>query len=763
MLKISLIVPLRLGSGLFEGIPRLRKILESTPSKEFEVVAVDYGSPAQEAAELERLVSEFSHARLVRVDAESEPFSAGNARNAGAEAATSPVIMFNDVDCLASREMYRKIHAEACARRIDLNVYDFFAVPVAFLTFEGVEEFSNLHVNNEPYIADSLFHYHIIRGEKQFVWFMAYSGSTIVVNRLHYLSVGGTSSEFHGHGAEDYEVKLRLAAYRQIGRKPLDYYRNTKNNQMQDYIGFRAYLSLYAYEIAFRGIYMVHLWHPRREVNSTSKAGNVVTYRQTDRNFGLLDKMMKEFDRSGSQPAPLRDKNSQKKTLVLCRPNSSALETLRQALPLLGDYSVIDETAFHDSAALTSKVEKGGFTHVFFLNPYGNEHRLELYNEVRRAGINYWVHDRGALPHSWFFDPNGFNADSSSYWPELWDIPLSAEDRTDVVAYIRHLKANSDTLEKNGEPKSAAHWRHVLGVGDRRVLFIPLQRPGDTVTRYFNANVGPYENFYDWVTNVASRLDPAEWAVVVKKHPAETERPTIPDVAFAPDDAHVHDLLELADSVMLLNSGVGVLALAFGKPVIACGDAFYTGGELAATAQSPDDAVAQITAGIPYDQERAFRFIHYLTTRFYSFGETLYVERDRGNEKFLTASRIKYRSIRMLTDEPVIFGTVPAEANLDSPLYSAFGGKDALERARSRAIAAPPKGIPSKSVNSANTVAAQRSTSALAASKLIRPFVSFSGSASGLNKFDRDPARYFADLKNPVYRSFGKLLFPNQR
>ncbi|WP_391564557.1 glycosyltransferase [Sinorhizobium meliloti] len=759
-MKISIIVPLRLSETLFEGLPRLERLIQNAPADRFEVVVVDYGSPPRAAAELMTLTAGFNHAKLVRVDADAEPFSAGVARNIGAQNATSPVIMFNDVDCLASPNMYEKIHKEARARRIDVNAYDFFAIPIAFLTFEGVEEYQKIQASNEPYDADSLFHYHIIRGEKQFIWFMAYSGSTIVVNRLHYLSIGGTSPVFHGHGAEDYEVKLRLASYRPVGRKPLDYYRNTKNNQMHDYVGFRSYLSLYAYEVAFRGIYMVHLWHPRREVKSVNQPANAISYKQTERNFTLLGEMMKDFDNTGKQPGALADRTADRKTLVLCRPASTALETLRQALPLLGQYSVIDETVFADEHAFLDAIEMEGFTHVFFLNPYGNEHRLNLYTAARRKNIPYWVHDRGALPHSWFFDPNGFNADSSSYHRDRWDKPLTDDEREDVTSYIMSLKANAETLEKNGAPKSPEHWRHAFGIGDRKVLFVPLQRPNDTVTRYFGAEVGPYENFFNWVAEVAAKLDPSQWAVVVKKHPAELNRPNIPGVVFAPDDAHVHDLIDLSHSVMLLNSGVGLLSLAFGKPVIACGEAFYATEGLASTARSVDEAVAKIGAGLPYDRESAFRFIHYLTTKLYSFGETIYIERDNGYEKFLAASRIRYKSIRMLSDEPVLFGSVPAEASLDSPLYSSFGGKDALDRARLK-VSAQPAQVGGKSTSVISSPSAARlPVLRRPLVPIVRPFIRLLGNAKDMEKYNRDPVTYFRKLKNPAYRWVGGVLFP---
>lgn len=149
-MKISIIIPLRLSEALFEGISRLEKLLTTVPAEFFDVLVVDYGSTAEEAINLQALVDKFANASVVRVNAEKEPFSAGIARNIGAQNAKTPVIMFHDVDCLASQNMYMKIHAEATARAIDVNSYDFFAIPVTFLTFEGVEEYCNINNNYPP-------------------------------------------------------------------------------------------------------------------------------------------------------------------------------------------------------------------------------------------------------------------------------------------------------------------------------------------------------------------------------------------------------------------------------------------------------------------------------------------------------------------------------------------------------------------------------------------------------------------------------------
>lgn len=683
---ISLIVPIRVGEHLFEGDVRLDKLLSSVPADRYEVIVVDYGSPKLHAKEIENIVSRHPHARYLYVDAEHAPFSAGSARNRGAQRASHPIIMFNDVDVICSPEMYRRISEEADARDIS-NRYDFLSIPVAFLTFEGITEYNELHERNSDFKADALFHYHMIRGNSQFILNVAYSGSTIVVSKALYLAIGGTSEEFFGHGAEDFEVKLRLSGYRPIGIRPLDFYRNTKSNQMQEYVGFRAYLSLYGYEVFFRGIYMVHLWHPRREVASAQTLENSTVYRQTDRNFALLVQMARAFDTNGAQPLPLQDKSTSRKTLVLCPPNSLALESLRQALPLLGQFEVVDETHFADAAALQQAIEKNQYTNVLFLNPYGNEHRLALYNHVREKKIPYWVHDRGALPHSWFFDPNGFNADSSSYRPSRWDFEISDDERRQAKAYLQALKASAETLEVNGAPKSVSFWKSKFGIGHRKVLFVPLQRPSDTVTRYFCDTVGAYENFYSWVSTIASRLDPAEWVVLVKKHPAETAKPNIPGVQFVPNDAHIHDMIDLADVVLLLNSGVGLLSLAFGRPVVSCGLSFYASEGLATRARSIDEAVERIMSVPKIDEEKVLRFIHYLTTKFYSFAETEYVERKNSDgSTFLAARLSRYSSIRMLTSEPVRFAPPPRSASVDSILFGTFGGADAFQRARQGAL-----------------------------------------------------------------------------
>ena len=47
--------------------------------------------------------------------------------------------------------------------------------------------------------------------------------------------------------------------------------------------------------------------------------------------------------------------------------------------------------------------------------------------------------------------------------------------------------------------------------------------------------------------------------------------------------------------------------------------------------------------------------------------------------------------------------------------------------------------------------------------RLIRPIVAKIGNEKDVRKFDKNPSRFFADLRNPWYRRFGAILFPPER
>ncbi|HED3065932.1 TPA: hypothetical protein R4057_002912 [Kluyvera ascorbata] len=667
-MKITVIIPLRITSDIYQAENRLYAIINNIPCDKFNIVIVNYGS----ADEYQSVFSCFSapHIKLVNFDAEGKTFSIGHARDLGVQWAKDDVVIFNDIDFYANTDMYARIYQEVISRDMYHNAYDFFCVPVFFLTEDGSQEIISYNMMSEA-VFNNTVHKKISESHANFVDFPAYGSSAIVVNKNHYLAIGGHSREFYGHGAEDYELLHRLASYHQRGPRTSSYYENTRSNSINKYKGFRAFFALYGIDVFNRGIYFQHLWHPTRKT-----AG----YQQTQRNFALLENLMKQFDKDMEQPHPLSNFNVKEKTLLLIDACSRTFKAIRHAMPALGELVIIDESLFESPDELLHYVDINKISQVFILNPYGNEYRLSLYVAMRKAGVNYIVFDRGALPDSWFFDSNGFNYDSLSYHPDKWMKDLNSDQVDRVKRYLFEICNGEDTLEHNAPRKTARFLKEKYKIGNRKVLFVPFQRPSDTVTTYFAGAANSVAEFQEWVIFIARNLSKREWVVVCKNHPLERELPKVDGVIYADDDTHIHDLIELADKVFLMNSGVGVISLAFMKPVICASHSFYAHDGLAIEVNEVNSALALIKSDISVSQERVYQFYYHLIENVYSFGKSKYkkTKASDGSDRNIV-DEIIFNDIKV-SGHKIYYGVISKGVSLDAPLFYSFGGREGVKK-----------------------------------------------------------------------------------
>jgi hypothetical protein len=663
--------------------------------------------------------------------------------------------MFHDIDFLLSRESYLKIIDETRLLDMPNNAYAFFALPGAYLREKFTQRYLELHDAGDGAFADALVHHGIMRKDPLVYEQNTFAISAIVVNRLHLLALGGHDKSFTGHGAEDFELMHRLTTYYMKGPKPQNYYTNTRNNGIQNYEGFRAFYALYGIELFQRGIVISHLWHPRREGSGYTGTSNQNRVSQT----------MKDFDAGLTSLPPLEDLSSDEHTLVLLQPGTSPARALRHAFPAMGKFRCIPEKAFHDPDSLIKFVKEDRFTRVLFLNPYGNEHRLSLYRATKAAGMRCIAYDRGALNDSWFFDNGGFLGESTSYHRDRWDVPISEDEREATIQYLLRMKLTNETLEKNGNRLGADHLRQVLGVGDRKIIFVALQRPSDTATVHFAFPCGSAEEFNEWVSHLATHIDPRRFAIVVKKHPLETVRPDIPNVTFADDFAHINDLIDLADKVVVINSGTGLLAAAYGTPVICCGNSFYAHDGFAYAAASKEHLLELVSSDLSVDAEVRLRFMKYLIFNFYSFGKTEYLEKKQPDGSMRAIARkVVYSVLRGLTPEQIVYGDRPAGITLESPIFYSYGGRAGVKGTPASSTSRPSAPAPVSRPPAAITLppAAISSSNTLRHS-VVRPFVAKLGSKKDLKEFNKDASQFFATLPKPYHRIIGRIFFPPNR
>ena len=108
-------------------------------------------------------------------------------------------------------------------------------------------------------------------------------------------------------------------------------------------------------------------------------------------------------------------------------------------------------------------------------------------------------------------------------------------------------------------------------------------------------------------------------------------------------------MLQLCDAVALINSGVGVTAMMYQKPVYYFGDAFYGHAGLNQSVASAVELSDYLKSNaFAVDTQKMQRFISYLTEDFYSFG-TFHTELVAYKDAYMTATRsIDFSVIRNL-------------------------------------------------------------------------------------------------------------------
>jgi len=605
---LGVVVTFRHSEDRPDELERMEMLLSVNRPDNVLIYIVDSGSPSH-ISELIKEMCLKKEAEYIYYPSSNEIFSIGRARDVGAMYSNTDFVFFQDLDLLPYDTFYHELINEIENQRLYENAYDFLMVPCLFLTQQGSKEYIQLKGKDRK----SIFFEHFISNNKEKIHSYAPGTSALVVNRMHYLSIGGHQKEFAGHGFEDFELIHRLAYLSNKFSRPNNYYKDFKKWQTNNYIGFRSMFRLFGDILMMKGVFICHLWHP------PYKKGSFYVI-QNKKNADLLIQKMKEFDETKKHPNPLID-IYRGRTLALGKKESAFYKSLWQIMPYLGDVEFKSEYDFSSEEEFVNYFEKEKFDRVFMHNPYGNEKRLEIYQVLRKRKIKYIVAERGALPDSIFFDENGFNADSSSYDPKRWDRPLTVEEERSVEKYIEFEKFSDIALEHQGARIGKIKLAEKYQISHRKkVLFIPFQRPNDTVVKYFSGSVKDMDDFAKFVEAVANKLDDS-WIVLAKKHPLEINTPLSNKILIVDEDTHIKDLLDLADAVLLINSGVGVLSMIWGKPVLYVGEVFYGHPKINVKVNTPEEAVRVLQQGFTVDMQTVKRFIHYLINEFYSFGK----------------------------------------------------------------------------------------------------------------------------------------------
>jgi predicted glycosyltransferase involved in capsule biosynthesis len=723
--ELTCIIPLRISKDRLDAIERLSYFLmDNEMPSSVGFLVVDDGSEVEEANKIKKKCKELNLG-LLRVESGFREFSVGRCRNLGAMYAESNYILMQDVDLMPWPGFYSSLFDEIKIQGLDQDAKKFLMVPYVFLTSEATKEFLQ---HNSTFTAKKFLHYAWLNNDV-YIEKISTGTSANLYNRLWYLSRGGNSSDFEGWGYEDLECNSRMIRHLNFFPLPVNWRLQKYNfNTVLKYESWKSVYRLFGDMLFSKGVAFFHAWHP------VSSGG---TYMQRGEfNRVLFEKKMKNFVLNSLDPDALPDV-SRGRTLII---KKNAFTYARQVQPLLGQIVEPSEELLNGVESVKGFVERHSIDRIIFHNPFLDENVLRIYKEAKLLKYEFVICERGALPGSSFFDNSGFLVDGKTYDYENWDLDLNDENKEKTITYIRTLHNSSDALEDQPARVGADHIRLKLKIKrNKKVLFVPFQRPGDTVTRYFLGQLGEYDNFINLVEKISNCL-PSDWVLVAKTHPLEDVDFELHENVIYANSAHVKDLLDISDCMLTFNSGVGVLGMAWGIPTMLAGKAFYYHPEINAEVSSLDDVLKFMSSPMTPDINKVFRFYNYLIGSVYSFGDFAEKKVKLPDGSRMTATTdIEYKELRWVNNESFRFSkNLKPEVSWESFYFDRYRFAQQNEPVASSII---------------NNTAGKKINYDYAAVN-----VKDSQSMRRLKKFFRSPMRYMADSKHGLLRAISRAL-----
>lgn len=648
---LTVIIPIRT-SDHYDMAERIRyRVLDTLCPAEVDFLVVDDGSPEAEASHIKSICDDLGYT-YISTNRPSSRFCASSARNVGAMFAKTKYIVHEDVDLFPYPGYYSSLIEEIKIQGLDKDCSKFLTIPALYLS----EELSSSALSGST-SKNEIIHQFLISGAGVKTYLPA--SSVIVIDRMYYLSIGGYDDRYSGWGLEDLDFAYRITSSADQFLPPVDdeWLIEGGYSSFSAYKGWRSRFRLHGDLIARKGIFTLHAWHPAdQKWRSPTLHGN---------NKILFKENVRAFRQHGHTLPPLPDAASGRSLIF----GKGTFAFNRALLPLWGDLEVKGYERFVD-IDIVEYVKERAIDRVIFTNPYANSLRKGVYDKVRAAGIPYYVVERGALNDSMFIDDTGFCCESTRYREEYWP-ELDDGRRRRVADYIDRETTTSVALERQGRLLGARALRHSLGIGQKKVLFVPFQSRSDTTVNYFAGDIGSFDNFVELVREVAGAL-PHDWVLLFKNHPLSDVKETIPG-ALDVSDAHINDLLELTNSVLLMNSGVGVMSVLFGKPVIYTAQAYYANDKLNQKALDSGDVLRILNSGFSVDEESKIRFVSYLLEDFYSFGKFTTETREyEGRADLTITTNIDYYRVNIDGNRILSSDSSGRFTNVKSPVYDIF-------------------------------------------------------------------------------------------
>lgn len=628
-LKISVIIPVRENSSSdYASRIELRSDLDLTT---VQTIIVDDGSQDEFSSRMINICSLHGW-DYVKIDSSHHPFSSSRARNVGLKCARAEWVYLDDADIA-----YENDHFQRVIKEIDCfseNNFNFITIPTIYMSEKQTHDYLN---------KQSLFELDLVKtrnlienplgsDSNTYIQHFAPASGIFLLRRKLALAVGGYDEDFNGWGGEDRDFAYRLLLVNDEIVKPRNF-EITKPWNLNDthvYEGWRSLYKLHGEYSMKKGLYAFHLYHEPYQWKLAVSDNNFIK---------LAEKKSKSYSKIPSIACP-------RSPVDIILGYNPFISNIRIRLSLNNPFMIDEDTTIspEDFAHFIALKNPNSVT---MWNPYGTTWRLQLYKSLLKLGIVPIVAERGALPDSLYFDKGGLCIESDRYGPSYWDKPIDEQARAKVEEYLDELRYGDAALERQSKRKGRIGVRAGLGINDdTKILLAPLQLYDDTVTTFFSEPNRGYDNYISELRKISLGA-PDNWVVVYKNHPLSLRRTDIPG-AVCGDEYHINDLIEASSMVMVFNSGTGLIASAFDKPVAYYGPCFYANKGINFRFEDAKHLFSLLKDVPNIEVDRRNRFFYYLRYEFYSFARM--VADSAVHSKDSKRSKLKnitYREVRI--------------------------------------------------------------------------------------------------------------------
>jgi len=280
---------------------------------------------------------------------------------------------------------------------------------------------------------------------------------------------------------------------------------------------------------------------------------------------------------------------------------------------------------FWPSSTLTKYLAKNKIDRVLFNLPYKHIFKYKVLKRLQRLKFPYLILERGALPGCLTWDDSDFNYNSKYYGADHWDKHYTQDEILYKDHMVNKILAGESLEKQSSLTESLFQLAQIKQkAGQRKIIFVPLQRPNDSVINYF-CPLG-YGHFIKSIVNFAQEHK-GQYLVVIKKHPLEKKWPTAlkhknnSNIILINNEAHINELIKISSAVALINSGVGVLSLIFEKPVFYFGQVFYDIKGCNESFKNSKELYEKLNNLKSINSKNSDKFLTYLYNRYYSVVE----------------------------------------------------------------------------------------------------------------------------------------------